>query len=627
VHWNTPELTLRCLDALASMTPAPDRIVVVDNASSDDSGARLRARHPTVTLLSAAENLGFAAAVDLAVAHVPDADALWLVNSDAIPATDALGALIDAWRRHGDGFYGSLTLRSDARGEAWIEFPHKFLAPGARWSPWRRDASQRLDRQALGAEPIRVGALLGSSLLVPNAVLRRHGGMQHDWFLYCEEIDWCLRLRREGVASWLVPTSQVQHAGGGSHAGRDGVADVIAYYRARNEIVLARRHLGATSGAIVAAKKLLRGLATLPLQPSRAACVLRGTFDGVAQRLGKRLAPEARLFDALDAALAPAAMSWFDRLRRRAERSVPRWVTYRAGRSRLHYSAQPAPFILAYQCHCIDLIAQQLAQLPQSLEIALEDVPQAIAPKALRIGIQWEHTLVRPGGRDAADATPGATPLQEGRGTYLARLARRDALERCDLIIDYSHANRLHLQHSGGFDDYVARSIVVSPQPWAPCFVSARRNLPFVTLMHDTRQPRRAGFLAEARRTRLPLRNVRGIYASDLLRELHLRTRILINLHQTDHHHSFEELRVLPALLCGVIVVSEEVPLREAIPYADFIVWSRREDLLDTARAIDADYANQHARLFGDGRLLRVLAEMRAADEAAIAKALQSLLM
>lgn len=624
VHWNTALPTSRCVDALQAMDVAPDRIVVVDNASSDGGVDLLRERHPRVTLLTAPTNVGFAAAVDLAAREVPDVDALWLVNSDAIPAPDALAALCDAWQAHGDALYGSVTLRRGARGVDWMEFPRKLLAPDGRWSPWRRDAPMRFDAAMASRAPLRVGAVLGSSLMVPMTLLRRHGGMAPEWFLHCEEIDWCLRLAREGVASWLVPASRVRHGGGGSHAGRAGVADVVAYYRARNEIVLARRHLGRRDAVIVAGKKLVRGLATLPWRASRGVALLRGVGDGLRERMGKRFAPEERLFEELEDALHGGLGPRLRGALGRSARATPEWITHRVGRSSLRYGARPAPFLLAFQQHCIARLARALERRPESLELAFDHVPAELAPTACRIGLQWEHTLVRAGGRDAGDAVPGATPLPDGSGTYLARLVRRAELEACDLIVDYSQPNRVHLERSG-FARYAERSLVVSPQPWSPCFDAPRRDLRFVTLMHDLRQPRRARLHAEARRAGVPLHNVRGVYAPEQLRELHRRTRVLINLHQTDEHHSFEELRVLPALLCGVIVVSEDVPLRETIPYAEFVIWSRQGDLIETARAIEADHAREHARLFGDGRLLRVLEAMRVAEDAAIDRALARL--
>ena len=70
-------------------------------------------------------------------------------------------------------------------------------------------------------------------------------------------------------------------------------------------------------------------------------------------------------------------------------------------------------------------------------------------------------------------------------------------------------------------------------------------------------------------------------------------TQILINVHTTAHHHTLEEYRVLPALLRGCVVVSEDVPLAREVPYADSIVFAPYERLL----AISQDsYQTQRLR-------------------------------
>ena len=66
--------------------------------------------------------------------------------------------------------------------------------------------------------------------------------------------------------------------------------------------------------------------------------------------------------------------------------------------------------------------------------------------------------------------------------------------------------------------------------------------------------------------------NVNNCFEKDKLQTLYKNTKILINIHQTDHHHTFEELRVLPALQCGVLVICEHSPLSNLIPGNDYII-------------------------------------------------------
>jgi GT2 family glycosyltransferase len=117
--------------------------------------------------------------------------------------------------------------------------------------------------------------------------------MDRGWFLYCEEIDYCYRLRALGIRSVLVPRSQVLHLGGGSHRHLCGVKACIDYYHARNEIELARRYAGSLVWQCIALKKLLRALLSLVSGDRlRANMVFAAVNDARRRRLGKTFSPE-----------------------------------------------------------------------------------------------------------------------------------------------------------------------------------------------------------------------------------------------------------------------------------------------------------------------------------------------
>jgi GT2 family glycosyltransferase len=299
VAWNTADLVLQCLDALYASTYPNFRVVVVDNASRDDVAARAQGRWPDLDVIHSPTNLGFGRghALALAQARTWQADAIWLVNSDALVEPDALARLVDAWRAHGDALYGAAPLAPGAGGATLMNFPDKYLDPDGLPRPFRRDRPVVYDAAWAARAPFVVGAVTGSAFFVPLAVAGAHGWFDPGWFMYCEEVDYCYRLRAAGVASWLVPQARVRHGGGGSRRGRRGVDDVIAYYRARNEIELARRYAAPIVTAVTAAKKFARGAVTALVAPRRGANIVRGALDALEGRFGKTLAPEDRLGD------------------------------------------------------------------------------------------------------------------------------------------------------------------------------------------------------------------------------------------------------------------------------------------------------------------------------------------
>jgi GT2 family glycosyltransferase len=118
----------------------------------------------------------------------------------------------------------------------------------------------------------------GASLLIARSSLTEIGPLPEHYFMYVEDIAWCVSLRRVGRVAYAVPASVVLHAEGGS-AGREGIGD---YYLPRNHLWLARAHHAVFAISALAflatrmrAPKILRG------QWRRAAATLRGLRDGL----------------------------------------------------------------------------------------------------------------------------------------------------------------------------------------------------------------------------------------------------------------------------------------------------------------------------------------------------------
>ena len=301
LNWNGAERTLICLDALARLDYPEPRIIVVDNASTDGSVSRIAAAYPNLEILRADSNGGYAAGNALALHRALDSDAdlFWILNNDSRPAPDALRALVDAYQRHGAALYGSVSLEGD--GEI------------LRMVLWGLDANGQPDYRALlYGKPLaecfpdgrerEVANLLGSSFLIPLDVVRQHGFMDPTFFLYWEETDYCYRLRRAGVRSYLVPSSRVYHSSEQAHKHDSRLKPVTTYYIVRNRLILARRYmprgaylrLVAQNICFTALRYLVpfkRGLKALPV----AWYATRALWDGLRGVTGKTIAPEEYL--------------------------------------------------------------------------------------------------------------------------------------------------------------------------------------------------------------------------------------------------------------------------------------------------------------------------------------------
>jgi len=322
----------------------------------------------------------------------------------------------------------------------------------------------------------------------------------------------------------------------------------------------------------------------------------------------------------LGAMLQTLKRFWFAR---RDARDARAFVHERVGPAVLTHNPRHTVYVRAYYRYCVALFRNALQRRPQALHLVFGDYPPGDCALPLRrIAFQIEHTLVKPGGGDSDGAPVSATPLPQGEGRYLARLLHRPALAAADLVLDYSHANVLHLRGAGGFDDVLAHTAVIAPLLHEHSFTRDDRGQSCLTLFSDADEGRRGRFLAAARAKGLPIRNLKRCFDSDALQAQYRRTRVLVNVRRSDHHDTIEELRILPALQSGVIVVSEDGPLRHTLPYARFVVWTHYDALVEQVAEVLRDYETWHARLFGDPELARVLAAMAAANRAAVDAAL-----
>ena len=120
-----------------------------------------------------------------------------------------------------------------------------------------------------------------------------------------------------------------------------------------------------------------------------------------------------------------------------------------------------------------------------------------------------------------------------------------------------------------------------------------------MTSFFDTTIPRRAELLSSIdERVNKSHLNVFDCFDKDTLQRIYKNTKIMINIHQTDSHHTFEELRVLPALQSGVIVISESSPLTELIPYSDYVIWCPYDQIIDKANEVLNNYESFRSEIF-----------------------------
>lgn len=237
VSFNTRDDTLRCLRSLRQDLVPPTQIVVVDNASGDGSVDAIRASFPDIAMLALDANLGYGVANNRALVQVRTPYAL-LLNSDAEihpGAVESLAEYLDAHPRV--GLVGPRTLNPN--GTPQISWGPR-LTPFNEWRHrrWQRavaakDSAAYARLETLARRTHAPDWLSGCCLLVRMESLREVGFFDEGYFLYEEDADLCLRLRRAQWGLAFVPEAEVVH-----HVGRS-----VATEPQRSRLEYHRSHL------------------------------------------------------------------------------------------------------------------------------------------------------------------------------------------------------------------------------------------------------------------------------------------------------------------------------------------------------------------------------------------------
>jgi hypothetical protein len=222
--------------------------------------------------------------------------------------------------------------------------------------------------------------------------------------------------------------------------------------------------------------------------------------------------------------------------------------------------------------------------------------PIPAPPQAFRVGINFEHTLVRSGGRDIEGAPLGiVSSLGPQRERYHVRLVNKEFLSVCDVVIDYSMPNIFHVRSSRHYPHIAEHHVYIAPCLYPIVWTRTKRKIDVLTTFLDTEQSRRKKLLQDANGL---ITNVSDCFAKDEICRLYQSAKVMINIHQTPDHHTFEELRALPALENGVLVIAEESPLKDLVPYHSMVIWAPYDQILEVARDAVLHYDSVWAQTF-----------------------------
>ena len=290
LNWEAAAETVACVRSLLESDWPRLTVLVVDNGSRSPVAPRVREQFAAVEVLRSEVNLGFAGGMNAGVRRALelDADYVLLMNNDTVADPSMVRALVDAAEQRPDaGIVSPLELfrdRPDIIASAGLRCD---LRRGYQGRPLRQG-----ERDTGGARGVdEVDSSAGTAMLAPASAIRDVGLLDEQLYLYIEDVDWSMRMRRAGRRVYVTDRARVWHgvsvSSGGEHSPR------IAYYHARNSFVVCSRHkpLRGPHAALRHAEILATNLAHArrasdPVQNARA--VLQGWRDYLRGRLGPR---------------------------------------------------------------------------------------------------------------------------------------------------------------------------------------------------------------------------------------------------------------------------------------------------------------------------------------------------
>ena len=224
-NWNTKDLLLSCLSSVQAACESSNKIVVVDNASTDGSVEAVARMFPDVEVISNQDNLGFSRANNLALGRFRDHSRYFLLlNPDTLVAPDTFKNVISFMDQHPEAGIAGCKVVTPQGTLDWA-CKRGFLTPSllfykALGLDKRFPKSRRFGRYHLTYldenQIHEVDSVVGAFMMIRGECLRSVGLLDDSYFMYGEDIDFCFKTKQNGWKIFYVPTTTIIHFKGQS---------------------------------------------------------------------------------------------------------------------------------------------------------------------------------------------------------------------------------------------------------------------------------------------------------------------------------------------------------------------------------------------------------------------------
>ena len=237
INYNGIDDTIECVNSLLeSKTTANLEIVIVDNGSNNQEADRLEKLYPKFHIIKSEKNLGFAGGNNLGINYLmrQNIDYLLMLNNDTVVAKDMIEILINADNGH------CVCLPKmyyyDSPKKIWYGGGNINRITGAT----KHMQYNCIDKNQEDETNLSCTFATGACVLISKNVMKDIGQLDDDYFMYCEDADFSLRLLERSMDILYVPQAHLWHKVGKSSGGEGSL--LSEYYMARNSLLFLNKH-------------------------------------------------------------------------------------------------------------------------------------------------------------------------------------------------------------------------------------------------------------------------------------------------------------------------------------------------------------------------------------------------
>lgn len=277
VNWNNKDVILDCLQSVRNAGYISN-VIVVDNASSDDSIGEIKQKYPGINIIQNSENLGYAGGNNRGIKYLLDREAkyIFILNPDTEIKKDTIEKLIEVF------------LQDKKTG---IAGPKIFDKEGKIWSCGGKIDKKRFSGGLIGLgekdhgqyDQIReINYIPGTAMMVKKEVFEKVGLFEEKYFIYYEDTELSLRAKKAGFKIVFVPKAVIHHQESTSFGKKSGAHN---YYMARNHLLFVERN----APVAIKLQELIRLLKTIwEHAKKKKKYAILGIKDYFLRRFGRR---------------------------------------------------------------------------------------------------------------------------------------------------------------------------------------------------------------------------------------------------------------------------------------------------------------------------------------------------